>query len=160
MNLLPITQVAHQRFQSGMVRPFSDDAALKLGKRWYEICDRSQNKFMTFAAQQVADHQNFRVGRAIAQNSAKKELDSRRCVRSCWRFPQAFQFQDFLHLAADTYHGTCRAIDVHRHTAPPVRRNPTQKATVKHIQPWTVTTNGIFKRLEINAAAWPHGRAA
>src|ERR1700687_3730861 len=41
LNLLPNAQFAHQSFKSGAIRPFSDDAALKLGKRSPEISERS-----------------------------------------------------------------------------------------------------------------------
>src|ERR1700736_1795711 len=55
------TQVAHQRFILGAIRPFSNNTASKLGKGKPEISERSQNKFMAFAAQQVADNQNLQI---------------------------------------------------------------------------------------------------
>src|SRR5260370_3849342 len=61
LNLPTEAQVARHRFKPGAIRPFSDDAAAKAGKGRSEIFERSQNQFVAFAAQQVADDQNLRV---------------------------------------------------------------------------------------------------
>src|SRR5258707_14576914 len=50
LDLPPNAQFAHQRFKSGAIRPFSDDAASKLGKGRPELSERSQNQFVAFAA--------------------------------------------------------------------------------------------------------------
>src|SRR5450759_5048842 len=106
LNLLPNAQVAHQRFKLRAIRTFSDDATSKLGKDRSEISERSQNKFVAFAAQQVADDQNLRIEWSHPIRIRRKKTRIYTVVDdSTAGFSRRSGFQNFLHLAADTYYG-------------------------------------------------------
>ena len=135
LDLAPNAQFADQRFQSGAVRSLSDDAASKLGKRRTEISNCPQNKFLPFARQQVADNENLRIGRRDRRRIRRKKTRIYAVVHDhAAGFIGRTGFQNFLHLAADTYCGLRRAVDVLRNLAPPGCRNSIDEAGVKHIQ--------------------------
>src|SRR5713226_4605786 len=136
LNLRPNAQFAHQRFKSRPVRPFSDDAASKLGKGRSEICERFQNQVVAFIAQQVANHQNLWTGCPSLSRIGRKKIWIYAVVHDgAAGFSRHSGFQTFLHFAADTDYGPRHTVDVHGRLPPPDRRNSTQKARVKYIQP-------------------------
>src|SRR5208282_2170274 len=136
LNLLSNAQVARQRFKLGAIRTFSDDAASELGKRGSENSERSQDQFVAFAAQQIANHQNLWIERPHPNWIWREKTWIHTVVDDgAAGFRGRSGSQNFLHLAADTDYGPCRAVDVHRSFPAPGRRNSAQKARVKHIQP-------------------------
>src|SRR5260370_13509081 len=138
LNLPPNAQVAHQRFKSRPIRPFSDDAASKLGKGRSEICERFQNKVVAFVAQQVANDQNLRTGCPCFSRIGREETWIYSVVHDgAAGISRHSGFHPFLHSAAHTDYGPRPTVDIHRHLPPPRRRDSTKTARVTHTPPLT-----------------------
>src|ERR1700694_2135652 len=123
LNSLCNAQIPRQRLKSAALRPFSDDAASQLGKGKLEPPERSQDQFVAFAGQQIADDKNLRMEwfHLIWIRRKKNWICA---VVHDGAAGRRSGFQDLLHLAADTYYCPRRTIDIHRDLPPPHRRNP------------------------------------